>query len=222
MGIGRRRFLRFTAAALGQAAIDPGVVHAAVSVTRGTYLNRVLGLGFVVPDGWHLQQGRDFSFLRRDTTLLGMDEELRRALDEDPHTDPVAVLSAVPVDEFAATGRYGPSIVLHFDPAPSFEDFADGDEIVDRYVALLAELMPAFEIRRPLERGRLSECDTWTVGSRFTFDHPKLSAPVVNETTTIVAMADEGVYTVHLHDAPAIGEGAADAHRRFLDSLVIM
>ncbi len=212
MGIGRREFLKFAGMALGGIVLDP---LRAVAVNGNYYVNMKLGLGFEKPDRWCLDTSSDFATLLEGQIVENVVPEDEEAFRRDQTSTLVAVISKYG-EEFS---RFSPSITVYKNEEDR-ADFASLDDLIDGALKGSSLLLKDYAVIEPPASWELSNCTCMRWKSRWLFQHRKIPATLIDDETLILDQ-DPVLYTIHLYDAPRIGEVAQRAFRRFVKSLRI-
>jgi len=212
MGIGRREFLKFAGMVLGGIVLDP---LETIAVNGDYYVNMRLGLGFEKPRGWAFQVFKDFGAQLQGQIVENVHPEDEEAFRKDQTSTMVAVISKYD-DKFHG---FSPSITV-FKNEEDRADFGSLDELVDASLNGFSSLLKDFTVVDEPAPHRLSNCTCIRLKSRWLFQHQKITSTVIDDETLVIDQ-DPLLYTVHLYDAPSIGEETQGEFRHFVRSLRI-
>jgi hypothetical protein len=212
MGIGRRDFLKFAAMALGGIVLDP---LEAIAVNDNFYVNMRLGLGFEKPEGWHFDAFKDFGSLLKGQIVEGIQPEDEETFRKDHASTLLAVISKY---DLQYTG-FSPSITV-FKNEEDRADFESLDELIDAALIGFSSLLKDFTVISQPEPLQLSNCRCMRYKARWDFRHERNPSTLIEDETLIIDQ-DPVLYTIHLYDAPSIGEVAQPEFGGFVRSLRI-
>lgn len=212
MGIGRREFLKFAGMALGGAVFDP---MRTIAANGDYYVNMRLGLGFQKPHLWHFDAFKDFGTLLKGQVVENVEPEYEEAFRKDQTSTLVAVVAKY---DWEVT-RFSPSITV-FKNAEDRGNFESLDDLIDGALTGFAEVLKDFEVIDPPAHCELSNCSCVRLKSRWLFQHEKILPTVIHDETLVIDQAPV-LYTIHLYDAPSVGDVAEQEFRQFVRSLRI-
>jgi hypothetical protein len=210
MGIGRRNFLKFAAMALGGIVLDP---LEAIAVNDNFYINMRLGLGFERPEGWHFDAFKDFGTLLKGQIAEGIQPEDEEEFRKDQTSTLVAVISKYG-DKYSG---FAPSITV-FKNEEDRADFGSLDELIKYAMIGFSSLLKDFTVISPPEPLELSNCECIRLKARWVFQHERIPSTLIEDEILVIDQ-DPVLYTIHLYDAPSIGEVAQPEFAGFVGSL---
>jgi hypothetical protein len=215
MGIGRREFLKFVAAALGGVAVDPIRM---IAVKGDYYVNAKLGLGFIKPSEWEFEAFQDFATKLEGQIVQGLPPEVD---EEEFRRDQASTLVATICKYGEKTRKFGPSITVF----KNQEDYASLgsaslDEVARDGIDGFAGLVKDYEVIEQPGWREISRCASIRFKSRWLFEHREIEPILIDDETLII---DQGslLYTIHLYDSPSVGDTAPSEFARFLRRLHI-
>ena len=212
MGIGRRDFVKFAGMALAGIVIDPLRV---IAVNGNYYVNTGLGLGFEKPDGWRFDVFKDFATLLKGQVVEGVLPEDEETFRKDQASTLVAVISKYDDNHLG----FSPSITVYKNEEDR-ADFGSLDELIESAVIGFSSVLKDFTVVSPPERLQLSNCQCIRLKSRWFFQHERIPSTLIEDETLVIDQ-DPVLYTIHLYDAPSIGEVARAEFEDFGRSLRI-
>jgi hypothetical protein len=212
MGIGRRDFLMFAGMAFGGVITDP--LHA-IAVSGNYYVNMKLGLGFAKPDKWLFDAFKDFGTLLKGQIVEGVSSEDEEAFRKDQTSTLVAAISKYD-DKYVG---FSPSITV-FKNEEDRADFESLGELVAAALSGFSSLLKDFTVVSPPEAVQLSNCECLRMKSRWVFQHEHVPSTLIEDETLVIDQ-NPVLYTIHLYDAPSIGEMAQTEFDAFVKSLRI-
>jgi hypothetical protein len=214
MGIGRRDFLKFVAAALGGLAVDP---IRTIAVNGDYYVNARLGLGFIKPSEWAFDAFQDFA-----PNLEGQILHCLQPDDADEfRRDQASTLVATIVKRIDSVPRFSPAITVFKNQedyeiiqSKSLEEIAlDGVEVWKR-------LVKNCEVLESPSQCQVSRCHSIRFKCRWVFEHREIQ-PILIEDETLLIDQGSVAYTIHLYDSPSTGDATPKEFARFKESLRI-
>lgn len=212
MGIGRRDFLKFAGMTIGGIVFDP--LHA-IAVNGNYYVDMRLGLGFEKPDRWHFDSFKDFGSLLKGQVVEGVQPEDEEAFRKDQTSTLVAVISKYDLKH----PSFNPSITV-FKNEEDRADLGSLDEVIEEAVIGFSSILKGFTIISPPVPLQLSNCECIQMKSRWVFQHERIPPTVIDDEALVIDQ-NPILYTIHLYDAPSIGEVAQIEFVDFVRSLRI-
>jgi hypothetical protein len=215
MGIGRREFFKFVAAAFGGMAVDP---LQAVAIHGDYFVNTRLGLGFVKPRNWALEAFRDFASELKGQIIQGLPHDVD---EEEFRRDQASTLVATVIKYSGAAHRFSPSITV-------FKNWEDYPEIRPEGLEKLAQymiegysaLLKDYEVLEVPRQFEVSRCKAIRFKSRWVFEHNDIE-PVLIEDEALAIDQGSHLFSIHMYDSPATGEATPEEFACFLKSLHI-
>lgn len=198
--------------ALAGIVVDP---LRAFEVNGNYYVNMRLGLGFEKPDGWRFESFKDFAAQLKGQVVEGVAPEEEEAFRKDQASTLVAVLSKY--DD--SHPRFGPGITVYKNEEDRGE-FESLDELIEAAMVGFSSLLKDFTVLSHPEPLQLSNCQCMRMKSRWMFQHDRIPSTLIDDETFVIDQ-DPVLYTIHLYDAPSIGEDAQTEFAEFGRSLRI-
>jgi hypothetical protein len=211
MGIGRRKFLKFTSLALTGVIIDPSQM---LILNGDYYVNKKLGLGFRKPSDWEFEVLTGFPDLDRGQIFINLDEDTQKEYLENHIDTLVTVISKYPSSKL----KFSPSITIYLNMEDYKQSSGNIEEIMDTYVSEMKTILRDYNCYERPKRIRLSNCRSIRFKSKFIFEHEKMKPTLIDDECIGVEHRDS-LYSIHLYDSPYIGDTATNEFKLFLSSL---
>ncbi len=218
MGIGRREFMRVFGATVAAVIDAPGK---AVSLVDDVYLNRAMGIGFRIPNGWTFVDARDMGSVKEGQILALDDERAARSFLEAMELPFVSV--ACPTKR---PGRFTPSAQFYLvDDLPALQEVgelmgeleqllndltgqSDPTRGLSRTLKKLhddasacSEYLKSFRILSKPREFQISACDAAEYTACYRFEHQQLASSVTVRCRTIYVNHRIASYLIRLVDS---------------------
>lgn len=216
MRIGRRHFLKFLGSAL-VGAQSHATENVFISPTH--FVDRKLGFGFKIPNGWHLE-----AFRKDFNKLLGgqqLSEEHRgdNVLFAELSEGLLAILSKYPLEGDSRL-RFSPSVTFFRAESRDLEDYSDLLEMAQSAVTGFSSVLTDYECTEIPEYVHMSGCTMVRSKSKFLFEHEELESTLIDNETFVIHHKNY-IYTIHLYDSPHTGDSSQDEFTLFKSCLHI-
>lgn len=198
--------------ALAGILVDP---LRAIAVNGNYYVNMRLGLGFEKPDGWRFESFKDFAALLQGQVVEGIAPEEEDAFRKDQASTLVAMIAKYDDNH----PRFSPGITLYKNEEDRAE-FESLDELIESALVGFSSLLKDFTVVSHPEPLQLSNCQCMRMKSRWVFQHERIPSTLIEDEALVIDQ-DPVLYTIHMYDAPSIGEDAQAAFQEFSRSLRI-
>ena len=216
MQIGRRHFLKFIGSAIAgaQAGLLPEVFSSATH-----YIDRKLGFGFEIPNGWHLE-----AFRKDFDQLLGGQQLAEEFRDDDDllgdlSEDLMATLSKYPIVG-DSRARFSPSVTFFREDDSALSNYADLLELAKDAISAYSKVLTDYECTEDPKFIARPDCVLVRSKSKFLFEHEKMNSVLIDNETFLIHHG-RLIYTLHLYDSPYTGDSSQDEFTLFRNSLHI-
>ncbi len=215
MEIGRRKFLKFLGLATAGIVVDP----LTSIIERNTYyINRDLGFGFNVPQGWEIETFADFGAMCEKQVLSGFTQGLSRLLVKELSDGLVAVIKKYPTS--LNITQFSPSITFFMSPDDALEESDSFEDFVFEAIDGFSLVLTGYNLTMPPTALVGKDYKAYTFKSRFLFEHEDISEVLIDDEVWLIHH-NGLIYTIHMYDTPYNGDGTQTEFEDFKSSLHI-
>lgn len=215
MEIGRRKFLKFLGLATAGVVVDP---LATIIENNTYYINRRLGFGFNIPQGWEIEAFGDFEVMCDKQFLSGFSEELSKELVNELSDGLVTVIKKYPSS--LKINQFSPSITFFMSPDDILEEFDTFEDFVGRAIDGFSLVLTGYDVTIPPKAFVGKGFEAFTFKSRYLFEHKDISGVLIDDEVWIIHH-NGLIYTIHMYDTPYDGDDTQVEFEQFKSSLHI-
>jgi hypothetical protein len=220
MGIGRRKFIALSTAALLGISVNP---LQAVITNDDLYLNKKLGIMFYKPNSWGFVKVKDFGKLREAQHLQQNNGRTQEEIWNDL-SDPICIATKFPQDLPENHDVFSPTITLSINHESVLDN--EGTESFEELIMLseigISSILKDFKVVHRHDPYYISNVKFYENDAEYLFEHKDISDPLKVEVKVLLAKHNDYYYAFNCHQSTSQNQIAQQEFDEFKKTIKLI